>query len=166
MMSNFFFYGSLRSLRVLQAVIGNQTDHLSFHSAFAPKSSLRTVINENFPVITFDDQYEGVNGTLVKGLQEEDILRILFFEDVEFTPQKLMVELNGEVEEASYFSEQKVKPSNTPWVYEDWKQDYEDLSVITAEIWMELYGKYSAEEADQYWEDVKKQALEKFQSQS
>ena len=43
--------------------------------------------------------------------------------------------------------------------------DFEDLFVITAEIWMDLYGKYTAEEADQYWEEVKKQALEKYQSQ-
>jgi len=29
---------------------------------------------------------------------------------------------------------------------------------------MELYGKYSAQEADYYWNDVKKAALKKFQS--
>ena len=164
-MHKFFFYGSLRSLRVLKAVIGDQTDHLTFHAAFAPKSSLKKVVNENFPVITFDNQYPGVHGTLVKGLNEEDIARILFFEDVEFTPQTLIVELEGMTEEVSYFSEQKVKPSNTPWIYEEWKKDFEDLFVITAEIWMDLYGKYTAEEADQYWEEVKKQALEKYQSQ-
>ena len=165
MMHKFFFYGSLRSLRVLKAVIGDQTDHLTFHAVFAPKSSLKKVVNENFPVITFDNQYPGVHGTLVKGLKEEDIARILFFEDVEFTPQQLNLEVKGEIEQASYFSQQNVRPSEEPWSFDEWQPKNERLSVITAELWMELYGKYSAEEADRYWNDVKQAALKKFQSQ-
>ena len=47
----------------------------------------------------------------MKGLNGEDINRILFFEDVEFTPQQLNLEVNGEIEQASYFSQQGVRPS-------------------------------------------------------
>ena len=123
------------------------------------------VINESFPVIVFNDSYEGVHGTLVKGLNGEDINRILFFEDVEFTPQQLDIEIKGEIEQASYFSQQGVRPSDDPWSFDEWQQKDERLSVVTAELWMELYGKYSAEEADRYWNDVKQAALKKYQSE-
>ena len=107
----------------------------------------------------------GVHGTLVKGLNGEDVNRILFFEDVEFTPQQLDLEVNGVIERASYFSQQGVRPSDELWSFDEWQQKDERLSVITAELWMELYGKYSAEEADRYWNDIKQAALKKFQSQ-
>ena len=50
-MNNYFFYGTLRSIAILEKVIGGKTDHLKITKAFAPKSELRLVINENFPVI-------------------------------------------------------------------------------------------------------------------
>ena len=75
----------------------------------------------------------------MKGLNGEDINRILFFEDVEFTPQQLDLEINGEIEQASYFSQQGVRPSDDPWSFDEWQQKDERLSVITAELWMELY---------------------------
>ncbi|MDA8668406.1 gamma-glutamylcyclotransferase [Alphaproteobacteria bacterium] len=164
-LNNFFFYGTLRSTPILETVIGHQSDYLEFTPAFAPRSELRLVVNESFPVIVFNDRYPGVHGTLVKGLNGEDINRILFFEDVEFTPQQISLEVNGQTEQASYFSQQGVRPSDEPWSFEEWQKKDERLSVVTAELWMELYGKYSAEEADRYWNDVKQAALKKFQSQ-
>ncbi len=160
-MNKFFFYGTLRSI-LFRAVIGHKSDYLEFIPAFAPRSELRLVINETFPVIVFNDSYVGVHGTLVKGLNGEDINRILFFEDVEFTPQQLDLKINGEIEQASYFSQQGVRPSEEPWSFDEWQQKDERLSVITAELWMELYDKYSAEEADRYWSDVKQEALKKY----
>jgi hypothetical protein len=76
----------------LETVIGHKSDYLEFIPAFAPRSELRLVINESFPVIVFNENYSGVHGTLVKGLNGEDINRILFFEDVEFTPQQIDLE--------------------------------------------------------------------------
>ena len=87
-MNKFFFYGTLRSIPILETVIGHKSDYLEFIPAFAPRSELRLVINETFPVIVFNHNYAGVQGTLVKGLNGEDINRILFFEDVEFTPRR------------------------------------------------------------------------------
>lgn len=110
-MNKFFFYGTLRSIPILETVIGHKSGYLEFIPAFAPRSELRLVIDETFPVIVFNDSYAGVQGTLVKGLNGEDINRILFFEDVEFTPQQLDLEVNGEIEQASYFSQQRVRPS-------------------------------------------------------
>ena len=164
-MNHYFFYGTLRSLPILETVIGRSSSDLIFQDAFVPHSELRIVINESFPVIIFDPQYKGVKGTLVTGLNNEDISRILFFEDVEFTPQQISLEVNGQIEQASYFSQQGVRPSDEPWSFEEWQKKDERLSVVTAELWMELYGKYSAEEADRYWNDVKQAALKKFQSQ-
>ena len=164
-MKKFFFYGTLRSIPILETVIGHKSDYLEFIPSFAPQSELRLVINESFPVMIFNDSYEGVHGTLVKGLNGEDVNRILFFEDVEFTPQQLGLEINGEIEQASYFSQQGVRPSEELWSFDEWQQKDERLSIVTAELWMELYGKYSAEEADRYWNDVKQTALEKYQSE-
>ena len=76
-----------------------------------------------------------------------------------------VVMIEGEIEQASYFSQQGVRPSDEPWSFDEWQQKDERLSVITAELWMELYDKYSAEEADRYWNDVKQAALKKFQSE-
>ena len=47
-MNNYFFYGTLRSIAILEKVIGGKTDHLKITKAFAPKSELRLVVNENF----------------------------------------------------------------------------------------------------------------------
>ena len=68
-MNNYFFYGTLRSIAILEKVIGGKTDHLKITKAFAPKSELRLVINENFPVIIFGENYSGVEGIVVKGLR-------------------------------------------------------------------------------------------------
>tara|TARA_Y100001949_G_scaffold149672_1_gene134481 strand:+ start:201 stop:698 length:498 start_codon:yes stop_codon:yes gene_type:complete len=164
-MHNYFFYGTLRSISILEKVIGNKTDHLEINPAFAPQSELRLVINENFPVIVFDDSYSGVEGIVVKGLTEEDIARIRFFEDVEFSPKTMVVEISGIQEEVNYFSQKGVEPSLDAWFYDKWKEKEEALTLLTTDLWMQLYGKYTAEEADQYWNDVKKQAYHQYQSQ-
>ena len=164
-MHNYFFYGTLRSISILEKVIGNKTDHLEINPAFAPQSELRLVINENFPVIVFDDSYSGVEGIVVKGLTEEDIARIRFFEDVEFSPKTMVVEISGIQEEVNYFSQKGVEPSLDAWFYDKWKEKEEALTLLTTDLWMQLYGKYTAEEADQYWNDVKKQAYHQYLSQ-
>ena len=165
-MDQFFFYGTLRSIPILETVIGRTSSDLIFQKALVPQSELRLVINESFPVIVFNPQYQGVEGTLVKGLNSEDISRILFFEDVEFKPQLLSAQVGDKVFKAKYFSQQGVKPSPNSWSFEEWQKKDEKLSIITAELWMELYGKYTAEEADNYWNKVKEKALIKFQSLS
>ncbi len=164
-MGNYFFYGTLRSISVLEKVIGKTSNHLNIIPAFAPKSELRLVIDENFPVIIFGDNYRGVEGILVKGLTDDDIARIRFFEDVEFAPKIMSVEAGGKHQKAEYFSQKGVEPSMNPWFYEEWKEQDEALTLVTTELWMQLYGKYTAEEADQYWNDVKKQAYYKYHSQ-
>ena len=164
-MGNYFFYGTLRSISVLEKVIGKTSNHLDIIPAFAPKSELRLVIDENFPVIIFGDNYTGVDGTLVKGLTDDDIARIRFFEDVEFAPKIMSVETDGKYSEAKYFSQKGVEPSMNPWFYEEWKEKDEALTLVSTELWMQLYGKYTAEEADQYWNDVKKQAYHQYHSQ-
>ena len=163
-MDYFFFYGTLRSLPVLETVIGRPSSGLVFQEAFVPHSELRLVMNESFPVIIFDPKYKGVQGTLVKGLSNEDISRILFFEDVEFIPQKLVAKVEEKNVEAKYFSQKGVRPSGESWSFEKWKNNDEELSILTAELWMNLYGKYAAEEADQYWSDIKNKAILQFQS--
>ena len=110
-MGNYFFYGTLRSISVLEKVIGKTSNHLDIIPAFAPKSELRLVIDENFPVIIFGDNYTGVDGILVKGLTDDDIARIRFFEDIEFAPKIMSVETDGKHSEAKYFSQKGVKPS-------------------------------------------------------
>ena len=39
-MGNYFFYGTLRSISVLEKVIGKTSNHLDIIPAFAPKSEL------------------------------------------------------------------------------------------------------------------------------
>ena len=103
-MGNYFFYGTLRSISVLEKVIGKKSNHLDIIPAFAPKSELRLVIDENFPVIIFGDNYTAVDGILVKGLTDDDIARIRFFEDVEFAPKIMSVETDGKHSEAKSVS--------------------------------------------------------------
>ena len=150
-MNNYFFYGTLRSISILEKVIGGKTDHLKIIPAFAPKSELRLVVNENFPVIIFGENYSGVEGIVVKGLREEDIARIRFFEDVEFSPKTMIIDIGGIQEEVNYFSQKGVDPSLDHWIYDEWKEKEEALSLVTTDLWMQLYEKYTAEEADQYW---------------
>ena len=164
-MGNYFFYGTLRSISVLEKVIGKTSNHLDIIPAFAPKSELRLVIDENFPVIIFGDNYMGVDGIVVSGLTDDDIARIRFFEDVEFAPKIMSVETDGKYSEAKYFSQKGVESSMDPWFYDEWKEKDEALTLVTTELWMQLYGKYTAEEADQYWNDVKKQAYHQYHSQ-
>ena len=163
-MDPYFFYGTLRSLPVLETVIGRPSSGLVFQEAFVPHSELRLVMNESFPVIIFDPKYKGIQGTIVKGFSNEDISRILFFEDVGFIPQKLVAKVEEKNVEAKYFSQKGVRPSGESWSFEKWKNNDEKLSILTTELWMNLYGKYSAEEADQYWVDIKNKAILQFQS--
>ncbi len=164
-MNNYFFYGTLRSISILEKVIGDKTDHLEITPAFVSKSELRLAINESFPVIIFGENYSGVEGILVKGLREEDIARIRFFEDVEFSAKTMTIDIGETQEEVNYFSQKGVEPSLDPWIYDEWKEKEEALSLVTADLWMQLYGKYTAEEADQYWNDVKKHAYHQYLSQ-
>ncbi len=81
---------------------------------------------------------------------------------MEFTPQKLLVRVGQKNIQANYFSQQGVRPSDDPWSFEEWKKKEEKLSTITAKLWMELYEKYTAVEAEQFWSDIKKKAISKF----
>ena len=98
----------------------------------------------------------------MQGVNVEALSIILIFEYFEFTPQKLLERVGQKNIQAKYFSQHGVRPSYDPWSFEEWKKKDEKLSTITAKLWMDLYLKYTAVEAEQFWSEIKTKAISKF----
>jgi hypothetical protein len=151
----FFFFGLLSDRDVLELVLGRAGPSGPFPRASLAGYRLVGLCNETYPALV-PDPGSGVEGILVEGLSEADVERIQFFESVEYEATMLEVtRADGTRVEARVFAGSgRVEPDDDEWSLEDWRARHKAKDLREAALWMALYGRLSAEEADRRWDQA------------
>ncbi|MBL3703336.1 NUDIX domain-containing protein [Sulfitobacter sp. BDSS02] len=140
-MSDLFFYGTLCNLPLLERVLGHAVETapavLEDHAAF-------WAAGEAFPIIA-ERPGARAEGLLARGLSDEDVARLRFYEgafDYDLEP----VQLVGGDQALVFFSATDRWEPGAPWLLPDWEEKWAELQKIAAVEIMAWYGRISAEE--------------------
>jgi len=148
-----FCFGSLMDATVLEIVSGQPADELTMHSATATGYAQREVAEESYPVL-IQRADSSAYGLAIYGLTDLAMQRILFFEGEEYQLADINIELeNGELCSAQYFDDTgSYSVRNTSWNIEHWRELHRTEFIKQIQPYMELFGKMTAAEADEYWQ--------------
>ena len=103
-MVDIVFFGSLRSVKLLEVVISKKIITRDFEKARIINSKLFRVKNENFPyLIKTKSKKDIVNCLVIKNLNDLDFNKIKFYESVEYTLDKIEVNINNSIQKYNYF---------------------------------------------------------------
>lgn len=142
-MRNLFFYGTLRHLPHLAAVLGREAaaepariaDHALFRAA-----------DGNWPVLS-PQPGASAEGIVLRDASAEDLARISFYEAVfGWQPQDMQVDVGGETISAICWVPEAAVQTAGPWVLEHWVADHAAVAVATAGDVMALMGQRSPAE--------------------
>lgn len=144
-------------MSVLSAVVGGQADgvpgsHLSFEEGWLDGYCINRVRDEHYPLLV-PNQENRVPGLVVRGLKDEEVERIRFFEEAFYEPAQLPISTErGETICHVFLSDDTGEDSGEPWSFESWDERSRRVLALTAEFFMARFGHVSFEEADADWE--------------
>jgi len=147
-----FTFGTLMDPDVLGIVALQDLTTLVREAASVSDHARRWVLDDHYPVLVpSPGQHAG--GLIIRGLQEEAMRRIEFFEGDEFSLRTLFVEnAAGEQEEVCYFADnQRHSISSEEWLLAHWQDTTKAQTLPRVERYMRCYGKMTTTEADAYW---------------
>lgn len=147
-----FSFGTLMDTDLLPLVCKQAMDTLVLESAVVPNRSRRWVVDDHYPVLV-EEQGRSTEGLIIRGLEEEALQRIVFFEGEEFNLEPMQVlKNNGEWEEVNYFADTNLKQvSDSEWLLSEWQRATKADTLTRVVRYMECYGKMTLAEADAYW---------------
>ena len=137
---------------LLPLVSEQALDSLTLQQATVPDHRRRWVLDDHYPVLV-PAHGETTRGLVIRGLTEEALNRIIFFEGEEFSLSPIDVQLdNGSWEAVSYFADNHRKEiSDSDWSLEEWQRTTKADTMPRVARYMKCYGKMSRAEADAYW---------------
>lgn len=139
-MSSLFFYGTLRHVPLLEAVLGRVIDPARFQDAVLPEHEVFAVRGEVFPMIC--EGGSGAQGILVHDLSEVDVERLRFYEggyDYDLEPVSVLVDGCSKPAQV-FFSEPGSLETDGPWSLDGWAKDHGAWSVYGAIEEMSYFG--------------------------
>lgn len=141
---NFFFYGTLCHLPLLETVLGRRVE---IQSARLGGWRAHWATGRPHPMLV-EDAEASVEGILVAGLMTDDLDRLDFYEGgFDHLTRKLSVETANSVETALvYFPSADVWTPGAPWRLADWLEQIGDEMTATAMDVMALYGRKAADD--------------------
>lgn len=143
-MKNLFFYGTLRHMPLLEIVLGKQVDTELFEETTLQGYLVSRVAEGPFPMIA--KQAGAVaRGLLVKGLDQQDIARLDFYEGG-FAYDLAEVTLSNGVVAEVYLPQPGLWTPDGVWDLDEWIADWAPLSCAAAQEVMGYMGKRSREE--------------------
>lgn len=147
-----FSFGTLMDTDLLPLVCKQAMDTLVLEAAVVPNRSRRWVLDDHYPVLV-EEQGRSTDGLIIRGLEEEALQRIVFFEGEEFNLEPMQVlKNNGEWEEVNYFADTNLKQiSSSEWSLSEWQRTTKADTLNRVVRYMQCYGKMSLAEADAYW---------------
>lgn len=152
----FFFFGLLRDRDVLEMVLGRAVPDQPFGAARLPGYKIVALRGESYPALA-PDPGSVVDGLLAESLSASDIDRIEFYESVEYETATFEVERpDGARVEARAFvaTARAVAHEVRAWRFDDWRARHKARDLREGALWMKLYGRVSAEEADRLWDEA------------
>lgn len=147
-MSDLFFYGSLRHVPLLEVVLGRACDALDLVTARLPEHCVFGVRGEPFPMVQAT-QGQMAPGVLVRGLSDEDIARVRYYEggfDYDLLPVSVNLDDGAAADAQVFFPEPGLWQSDQPWSLSDWQAKWGAISTRAATEVMAHYGHLSAAE--------------------
>ncbi len=155
-----FVFGSLIDTEVLRLVTAMSPDELSFSDAVAEGYRCSKIAEDSCPVLIAKDGCNA-SGKLVKGLTQEALRRIVFFEGPEYSLDQVTVrriqsssepDFNRVRTTAWYFRDAgSYTVLSSDWHYDVWVETDRSPFLQSSEVYMASYGKLTAEEADAIW---------------
>ena len=116
-----FFYGTLRSLEVRKAVIGENRDNHNTSSGYLIKYKVYKVKNANYPLIRYtNNEVDVVKGLLINNITFEELKKLDKFEGKNYFRQFVKVNIDKIDHDAQIYMPSKNMISEEPWNYEDW----------------------------------------------
>ena len=114
-----FFYGTLRSEEVREAVIGQKKFNIA--RGILQKHKVYKVINANYPLIKFTNQKsDEVEGILIKDLTTEEIKKLDKFEGKNYFRQFVKINMKDKLYDAQIYMPQKTLIAEEPWNFDYW----------------------------------------------
>ena len=116
-----FFYGTLRSLEVRKAVIGENSDNHNTSSGYLIKYKVYKVKNANYPLIRYtNNEVDIVKGLLINNITFKELKKLDKFEGKNYFRQFVKVNIDKIDHDAQIYMPSKNMISEEPWNYEDW----------------------------------------------
>ena len=116
-----FFYGTLRSLEVRKAVIGESSDNHNISLGYLLKHKVFRVKNANYPLIKYtNNQVDVVKGLLINNITFEELKKLDRFEGKNYSRQFVKVNVDQIHHDAQIYMPTKNMISEEPWDYEKW----------------------------------------------
>lgn len=143
-MKDLFFYGTLRHVPLLEIVLGRNASDLDLNPAMLPDHLVSAVAQGPFPMIAAQPGATA-DGVLLKGLSEQDVARIDFYEG-SFAYDLVTVTLRGGAQAQVYLPRPDQWTAQDPWSLAAWQSDWADISCYAAREVMGYFGHKTPEQ--------------------
>ena len=165
-MKSLFFYGTLCHLPLLQLVM-EDIAHLDIQPAALPDRAVHWVAGQSFPVI-INAPGQLAQGVLVRGLTEENIARLDFYEggyDYSLEDAQALVGKDAYTTRV-YVTQDGRWPVGAPWMLQDWVRDWAQVVLLAAAEMMQDYGKTSAQDVAQRYPQILQRAASRVRAEA
>lgn len=158
-MRNLFFFGTLRSLPLLEIVLGRKAGQVETCPARLADHAVHWVEGAPYPTIV---RRSGAiaEGLLARGLTEADIDRLVFYEggfDYALRPVTVETEA-GPVQAEMFFPPEGQGRPGPDWSLEEWERRWGPTSRRAAEEVMAFYGRLSPQEIARRFPQIRRRA--------
>ncbi|WP_037307214.1 NUDIX domain-containing protein [Ruegeria halocynthiae] len=142
-MSDLFFYGTLRHQPLLELVLGRPQSQLTLSEATLRDHAVYGVKDQAFPMIV-EEPGSLAPGVLVKGLSQDDLDRLAFYEggfDYDLSPQVVDLVDGSQAKARVFYPEPGLWTPGKPWSLQEWSGVWGDLTLLAAQEVMAYFGK-------------------------
>ena len=155
-MRNLFFYGTLRHEPLLEIVLDRPADKLDLQRAFLPGYAAFAVTEGPFPLIR-PCREGAAEGLILRGLSDEDVARLDYYEGSFAYDLVEMVLADGETAEVYLAGPERWTPFG-PWSLTEWERDWAALSCEAAREVMGYFGSRSRDQVAAMFPMIRKRA--------
>jgi nudix-type nucleoside diphosphatase (YffH/AdpP family) len=162
-MTHLFFYGTLRHIPLLEAVLGRNAESLRIDDAVLEGFAVSSVAEGPFPMIAIQSGTQAI-GIVVNGLDAADIARLDFYEG-SFDYDLEDVTLANGVSAQVYVPRAGQWTADGPWSLHDWTATWGKLSLFSAQEVMGYYGQRSRDAVAKMFPRIRARAAAKVNAQ-
>ena len=146
-LSDLFFYGTLRHVPLLELVLGRGGGDLNVSNASLAEHAVYSVKDQSFPMIVPETDAVA-EGVLVQGMSDEDLKRLAYYEggfDYDLQPQTVTTADGHSHAAQVFFPAPGAWSLGDLWSLSDWVETWGELTVLAAEEVMGYFGTFDAD---------------------
>ncbi len=158
-MRDLFFYGTLRSLALLEIVLGRAAERIATGPARLADHAVLWVEGAPYPTIV-RRRGATAEGLLVRGLTDTDIDRLIFYEGgFDYALRPVTVETHaGPVQAEMFFPPEGQDRPGPDWSLEEWERRWGPTSRRAAEEVMAFFGRLAPQEIARRFPQIRRRA--------